>query len=390
MKGIVMKQDFDEQHYFAGYPGEDSMREKAKRLMLEEMMTTAMNKPSSITAPGREKMRLYKEGGHVKKHHKHYRDEHKHHHKHHHGHHEGGEMHHHGHHHHDGGDVHAYEHEAIHPFHGEEARHHSSYKHGGETHSYERGPGYKHGGKVHHKHHHGHHSHHEHHEHHGHHEHGSKERKRAHLHHLQREGLHKTEHALAKERKLSDGGYLMPRTHPKMGHHPETHQRQTYRQDYAPKNIEGGQLTNLHIPTPKLNVETVREYQHMHKGGHMHKPSHHKKHHHSHHKVKRATGGTVYEHEMRGVHPASHLTKINYEKDMKGVKPVHIPNMAGSSRKNPGAMDESFGSVFHKGGKACRGGHMAKKMAAGGAGKVRKGVADKFGRPNLHKLKMGY
>ena len=93
-----MKQDFDELHYFAGYPDDDSMREKAKRLMLEEMMGTQMTMPGSITEPGREKMRMYKKGGHVK-HHKHYAA---------------------------GGDEHAYEHEEIHPFHGEEARHHES------------------------------------------------------------------------------------------------------------------------------------------------------------------------------------------------------------------------------------------------------------------------
>jgi hypothetical protein len=403
MKGIVMKQDFDELHYFAGYPDKDSMREKAKRLMLEEMMGTSMSLPGSITEPGREKMRLYKKGGKVK-HHKHYRQEHDH------------DMH-------EGGEAHAYEHEEIHPFHGQEARHHESHRvhyphaythipeHEFNEHSHEHGPGYKRGGKVHHKHHPRHPSHHDH----AHHSHeSSKERKRAHLHHLQREGLHETERALKKESHLRHGGHTKRYSHGgrikdehqamllpmhyheesgmkrlKNGHHPETHQHETYRNEYTPKNIEGGQLTNLHIPTPRLNVESIKGAEMMHKGGHMHKQTHHKKHHHG-GTIKKAAGGTVYEREMRGVHPSTHLTKINYEKDMKGVHPVHIPNMAGSSRKNPGALDESFGSVFKKGGKACKSGHKVKKMAAGGVGKIRHGAADRFGRPRMGKLKMGY
>lgn len=394
-----MKQDFDEMHYFAGYPGNDSMREKAKRLMLEEMMGTQMNMPGSMSEPGREKMRMYKKGGHVHKHHKHHS-----HHSHEHAMHKikGGLVH----------EPHSYEHEAIHPYHGQEDRHHESthahrhgYHSGGPAH--ERGPGYKKGGHAHHKHH----AHHEHHDHES-----AKERKRAHLHHMQREGLHETERALAKEKKLSHGGHAHERGpgykkggHHHMhdggqpnllpmhrheesgmkrlgnGHHHETRQHETYRNKYTPKNIEGGSLTNLHVPTPKLNVESIKGAEMMHKGGHMHRHTH-KKHHHP---VKKAAGGTVYEREMRGVHPASHLSKINYEKDMKGVKPSHIPHMTGTTRKNPGALDESFGSVFKRGGKACAGGK-AKKFAAGGAGKVRHGVADKFGRPNMKKMKMGY
>ena len=357
-----MKQDFDELHYFSGYPDEDSMREKAKRLMLEEMMGTQMTMPGSITEPGREKMRLYKKGGHVK-HHKHYAD--------------GGIS----------GDegMHAYEHEEIHPFHDQEARHHES--------THVRGPGYRHGGKVSHKKHH--HSHNGHHDHNGEHHSGhDKERRREHLHRLQREGLHETEKALKKESHLSRGGRIKdhhqallfnrhPELHKAKKHH-ETLQRETYRNKYTPKNIEGGELTNLHIPTPKLNVESIKEAHMMHKGGHMHRQTH-KKHHHP---VKKAAGGTVYEREMRGERPTTHLTKINYEKDMKGMKPASVPHMTGTTRKNPGSVDQSFGSVFKKGGKACTGGRM--KMAAGGVGKIRHGAADKFGRPTMKKRKMGY
>lgn len=356
-----MKQDFDELHYFAGYPDRDSMREKAKRLMLEEMMGTAMTMPGSFSEPGREKMRLYKKGGHVKHHHKH-----KSHHSHHHDMHKikGGLVH----------EPHSYEHEEIHPLHGHHSRHHHS-KHE-HDHSYERAPGYKKGG------------HHKHHE--------NKEKKRAHLHKLQREGLHETERALKEESHLKHGGHMhhkkhhhhadggrahlfpmhyheesgMKRTYNR--HAPETHQRKLMHRD-----IEGGSLSRLHIPTPKLNVESIREAEMMHKGGHMHK-SHHKKHHHH---VRKATGGTVYEHEMRG---EGKRGTINYEKDMKGVHPSHIPPMTGTKRKNPGALDQSGGKLYKKGGKAC------KKFAAGGAGKIRHGVADKLGRPITKKLKMGY
>ena len=381
-----MKQDFDEKHYFAGYPGHDSMRNKARALMEQEMMGTKMTNPGGMMEPGREKMRLYKEGGHVKHHHKHHA-----HHSHEHAMHKikGGLIH----------EPHSYEHEGIHPFHGHEGHHGShphGYSHGG--HSHERGPGYRKGGKVHH------HEHHEHHE--------GKEKKRAHLHKLQREGLHETERALKKESHLKHGGHhhkhhadggvhhqshLFPmHRHEESGmkrtgngHHPETHQRR-----YTPKNIEGGSLTNLHVPTPKLNVESVREMEKMHKGGHMHKHTHKKHHHAAGGPVKKfAAGGTVYEHEMVGEKPGSHK-HINYEKDMKGVHPSRVPHMTGSSRKNPGALDESFGSVFKRGGKACKGGKFAAggkvKLAAGGAGKIRHGVADKFGRPKMAKRVMGY
>ena len=387
-----MKQDFDERHYFAGYPGHDSMRNKARALMEQEMMGTKMTNPGGMMEPGREKMRLYKEGGHVKHHHKHHA-----HHSHEHAMHKikGGLIH----------EPHSYEHEEIHPFHGHKGHHGShphGYSHGG--HSHERGPGYKHGGNV--------------------------EKKRAHLHKEQREGLHETERALKKESHLKHGGHHKHHMHEGgrphseseershgykkgghhkhhsdggvhhqsdlfpmhrheesgmkrtgNGHHPETHQRR-----HTSKNIEGGSLTNLHVPTPKLNVESIREMEKMRKGGHMHKK------HHSHVK-KFAAGGTVYEHEMVGEKPGSHK-HVNYEKDMKGMHPSRVPHMTGTTRKNPGACDESFGTVFKRGGKASKGGKFATggkvKLAAGGAGKIRHGVADKFGRPKMAKRVMGY
>jgi len=304
MEGTAMKQDFDEMHYYAGYPNSDSMREKAKRLMLEEMMHTQMTKPESMSAPGHEHMRLFKKGGHVTHHHKH---------KVHHHMHEGGSM-----------------HEASH----------------------ERAPGYKQGG---------------HHKHKAHHEHEGKERKRAHLHHVQKEGLHKTEAALKKESHLMHGGRVRHQRHDDRGH---------------PHDIMGGSLTKMHIPTHKLNLESIRDVETLRKGGRAHH-AHHAKHHG--HRVHKAAGGTVYEQEMMGTHPSTHLKRINYEKDMVGTHPSRVPPHTGQKMKNPGALDESHGTVFRKGGKVCRG-----KYAAGGAAKMRKGVADSHGLPMMHKLKRGY
>lgn len=302
-----MKEDFDEHSYCAGYPGHDSMREKARKLMAEEMKGTKMTMPGSFSEPSREKMRLYKKGGPVK-HHKHYRHE-------------------------------------------------------------------------------------------------DKEEKRSHLHHLQKEGLHETERALKKESHLKRGGHvrkhrhhhadggqtkLFPmHKHEESGmkrslhhHHPETRDHKTrYGTSSGPKDIQGGSLTNLKIPTPKLNVESVKGAERMRKGGDMHR-HHHKKHHHV---VKKAAGGTVYERDMLGEHPSKHLKKINYEKDMKGMHPSRVPPMTGSHRKNPHALDESFGTTFKRGGH-CK----SKKFAIGGVGKMRKGVADKSGRPKMAKRKMGY
>lgn len=386
-----MKGDFDEIHYFAGYPDKDSMRDKAKRLMLEEMAHTEMTKPGSFSEPGREKMRLYKKGGHVSHKNKkeHCEKGHKHHHMHPEDHHlkhmhDGGvfqahehapthaykmkhphPMHYSAH----GHDEHAYEHEPIHEFHDEEARHHRSVR----VEDVRRPHGYRHGGKVAHSHH------------------GGKEKKRAHLHKLQKKGLHEVERNISKEMHLSRGGHAVHHMnehldHPMRDrHHPETHQHQQFRNEYHPRDIEGGQLTNLHIPTPKLNVESIKGAKMMKRGGHSkhHHSHHHENHEHHKKRVHKAAGGTVYEHEMRGEHPGAPRGRINYEKDMKGVYPAHVPSYTGSKRKNPGACDQSFGSVFKKGGSA-------RKYAAGGAAKVRKGVSDAAGRPVLRKMKMGY
>jgi hypothetical protein len=315
-----MLDGFDEKNYRAGYHGQDSMRDKARRLMLEEMMTTEMNKPASHSTPSHETMRLYKKGGHVK-HHKHH-EEHEHHHK-----------------------------------------HHKHYAH------------------------------------------EDKERKRAHLHKLQREGLHETERNLEKERHLSHGGKAR---HHKKHHHDEHHMHHEHHKHHMhegglshhhkhhPKDIMGGSLTNMHFPKyEKLNVESISEAEHMRKGGHMHKHKHHEHKHHEHHhhkdghhhhkRVRKAAGGTVYEHEMLGEHPSTKRPHINYEKDMRGVHPIHKSHpKTGVRHGNPGAVDESFGQYLKKGGKAC------KKMAAGGAAKIRHGVMTPAGRPIMKKRKMGY
>lgn len=55
--------------YQAGYPGEDSMRSKAERLMRHEMQSMPSERESASSV-GREKFRLYKKGGPVKKVHK--------------------------------------------------------------------------------------------------------------------------------------------------------------------------------------------------------------------------------------------------------------------------------------------------------------------------------
>ena len=62
---MVMKQITEEMKFVSGYPGEDSMRDKAKKLLGHEFANTPMTKPASMTTPSREKMRLFKKGGHV-------------------------------------------------------------------------------------------------------------------------------------------------------------------------------------------------------------------------------------------------------------------------------------------------------------------------------------
>lgn len=50
----------------SGYHGADSMRDKAEKLIRDEMAGVDMHFPRSASQPGREKIRLYKKGGHVK------------------------------------------------------------------------------------------------------------------------------------------------------------------------------------------------------------------------------------------------------------------------------------------------------------------------------------
>jgi hypothetical protein len=320
--------------YQAGYPGEDSMREKAERLMRAELMGTPMTLPASHSTPSHEKMRLYKKGGHVK-----------------------------GHHHHEG-----------------------------------------------------------------------KEHERAKLHKMQHHGLEMAERGLSKERKLKGGGYAHG------GHKHETLQRR--------EDIEaGGHLTNLYIPhEKKLSIQSVKEAEKMHKGGRAHKKHHHHehmshgghphygdhehmahggrehhRHHHEHmtpgghphygdhehmahggrehhhkkgHRVHKAAGGTVYEHEMLGARPSTKTPHINYEKDMKGVHCSH--HALGKSKgvsANAGAFDASMGEYKKHGGAVkhhSKHHHHTKKMAAGGAAKVRHGVATPSGRPIMRKSPKGY
>ena len=71
--------------------------------------------------------------------------------------------------------------------------------------------------------------------------------------------------------------------------------------------------------------------------------------------------GNKYESDMLGDHPSKKRPHINYESDMKGEKVVK---------------------------KAYKSGGAVKKLAAGGAAKVRKGVATDSGMPvNVRKPK---
>lgn len=62
-----MNEDLTSMRYKAGYPGKDSMREKAERLMGPELKMVNMNMPESPSRPEKTKMRLYKKGGLVQK-----------------------------------------------------------------------------------------------------------------------------------------------------------------------------------------------------------------------------------------------------------------------------------------------------------------------------------
>lgn len=262
----MTKKILEEIRYYAGYPENDSMREKAERLFHEE----ARENPRSASAPDRTPMRLYKKGGHV-----------------------------------------------SHP------RAHMA----------------KMGHKMH----------------------EAAERKRSKLHHQEEKALHHALKDISKERHLRSGGYaksegeMMPRLN-KGG---------------RTKDIMGGSLTDLYIPkkiksmrTPKLAIQTMREAEKMRHGGKVHK----------------ASGGhikkTMYERDMLGDHPSRKRPHINYEDDMRGEICEGRPSM--KKYKNPGAVDASEGQ-YKK-----RGGHV--RYAAGGAAKVRHGVATASGRPITRKV----
>jgi hypothetical protein len=137
-------------------------------------------------------------------------------------------------------------------------------------------------------------------------------------------------------------------------------------------NEAGGHLTNLHLPKHmRLNVENFREADGMRKGGRAEK-----KH------VKRARGGSVYEHDMLGEHPSRKTPHINYESEMMGETPERKAQGGKLIRRPSNAMDASHGQYKKKGGSV--------KMAAGGVAKERRGVADKNGKPINRKTPMGY
>ena len=149
----------------------------------------------------------------------------------------------------------------------------------------------------------------------------------------------------------------------------------------------GGHLTNLHLPRKeKLSVQSVKEAQALRKGGAVH----HKKH----HRMHKAAGGTVYERHMLGEHPSHKRPHINYEHEMMGE---HCMRSADGGRhakgypsgpSNPHAFDASMGEYKKCGGRVKK--HHTKKMAAGGAAKIRHGVATPSGRPIMKKSPKGY
>src|SRR5882724_3252488 len=182
-----------------------------------------------------------------------------------------------------------------------------------------------------------------------------------------------------------------------------------------------------HGGTPKLNVETVREFEHMKrggkshhhhyaegghaeggkasggdimkKGGHAHHTAQHK--HHAdggviqaggpfgqavapvapqvaqaqqpmrkggHMKKHKASGGTIYEHHMVGERPSHKRPNFNYESEMRGEKPVRKPSSRHESKR--GLDDKNHGQIFAEGGHAYggvmkRGGHTHHKAAGG-------------------------
>ena len=67
MEKAKMNDDFKELKLRSGYSGEDSMRRKAEKILGDEFARIRKEFPESFSAPEREKVRLFKKGGHVDK-----------------------------------------------------------------------------------------------------------------------------------------------------------------------------------------------------------------------------------------------------------------------------------------------------------------------------------
>lgn len=202
------------------------------------------------------------------------------------------------------------------------------------------------------------------------------------LHDMQEHELRAALRAIKAERKMANGGHMrkgmpesyvkhegemMPQIRPegykKGGHHKGKHLPR------AKETVMGGSLTDLYIPrrmsgrTPPLSIQSSKEMAMMKKGGHAKK---------SQNPFNQENHRTLYEREMLGMHPSHKRPHINYENDMRGeICESHPSNRR---MKNPGAVDESGGQFKRKGGRVHR-------YAAGGAAKVRHGVANRHGVP---------
>ena len=116
------------------------------------------------------------------------------------------------------------------------------------------------------------------------------------------------------------------------------------------KDIEGGSLTDLHLPRHKSKVASMKGG--MKKGGHCYKEGGH---------VLKFPGSTPYEHHMVG--ESKGKPHINYESNMKGEKVVRC------AKKEGGRVE---------------------KFAAGGVAKIRHKVATAEGMPITKKVKKGH
>ena len=125
-------------------------------------------------------------------------------------------------------------------------------------------------------------------------------------------------------------------------------------------NIDGGSLTNLHIPKEMGFGKSLKSpHLHIKKGNPMKKGGHHKEHHEHHeHHMKHAHGGSIYEHEMDGEHPSRSFHRTDYEGMMRGEHPIY----------------RSTSKSEHE-----------HRYAAGGAAKVRHEEATPSGRPIHHR-----